>query len=219
MHPTRTAAATRIASAPIHTMGQVVGPATRGYTVRTDDDLVAARRAASCLLEPEPGDVVLLSGQSVDEAYIIAVLERAGGGPACLTFNGDTVLSVSNGALSLAAEGGMTLSTPGDMTVSSDGLTLRGRQATVLLQRLVAVGQEVSASVGRMKLVGNLLESVVERVRQSARHSLRTVEDLDQVRSGTVDYRADQLMSLRGANVVATARELVKLDGQQIHVG
>jgi hypothetical protein len=211
--------ATGIVAAPIHAVGEVVGSAPEGYTVRADCGVVRTRRAASCLLEPERGDAVLISGQSVDAAFIIAVLERAREGPARLTFNGDAHISVAGGSMYLTAAGGVNISTPAEVAVSSDGLTLRSKQATVLIQRLRAVGGELSASIGRIKLIGNVLESVVERLTQSAKHSLRTVQGMDQVRSGVIDYRADQVMSLRGTNVVATARELVKLDGQQIHLG
>ena len=47
----------------------------------------------------------------------------------------------------------------------------------------------------------------------------RVVEECDYLRSGEVDYRADKNMSLRGDNTMVTAKELVKVDGGQIHLG
>ena len=52
-----------------------------------------------------------------------------------------------------------------------------------------------------------------------AGHSVRTVEGVDQARSGTIDYRATQSLSLQGSEIIATAKTLVKVDGGQIHIG
>ena len=47
----------------------------------------------------------------------------------------------------------------------------------------------------------------------------RTVEELDHVRAEQIDYAAKKTMSLHGDNAIVTANELVKVDGEQIHVG
>jgi Protein of unknown function (DUF3540) len=39
------------------------------------------------------------------------------------------------------------------------------------------------------------------------------------VRSGQIDYRAEQLMQLQAQNLVANASNLAKVDGDQIHLG
>jgi Protein of unknown function (DUF3540) len=49
--------------------------------------------------------------------------------------------------------------------------------------------------------------------------SLRTVEAMDQLRAGQIDHVAQGTLNLHGENAVVTAEELVKLDGEQIHVG
>ena len=103
--------------------------------------------------------------------------------------------------------------------MTSEDFTLRAREATTLIDRLHAVGRDVTASIGQVKLVGNLLESFVDRVTQFAKNTLRVVEGADHVRSGVADYQAEQTMSLRGRQLLATAEELVKVDGGQIHLG
>ena len=73
----------RIASMPIHAIGTLARSGEAGrYAVETEFGTFSSRRAASCLLEPEPGDEVLVSGPTLESAYIIAVLERpAADGP------------------------------------------------------------------------------------------------------------------------------------------
>ena len=45
------------------------------------------------------------------------------------------------------------------------------------------------------------------------------VDGLDQVRSTHIDYRADQTLQLQAENLIANATNLVKVDGEQIHLG
>jgi hypothetical protein len=203
--------AAHFSATPVHAIGELLdADAAQGLVVRTQFGELSARRAASCLLEPRPGDSVLVSGPTLEAAWIIAVLERQSAGPARLSLEGDAELTVT-GNLSLRAEQSLRL--------EADALTLRAREGTALIDRFHAFGREFTASVGQLKLVGNLLETFVERVTQFAKMSLRTVEGCDQLRSGVVDYQAEQTLNLRGREIVATAEELVKIDGGQIHLG
>ncbi len=45
------------------------------------------------------------------------------------------------------------------------------------------------------------------------------MEELDQVKAEHIDYAASASMSLHAQNALVTAEELVKVDGEQIHVG
>jgi uncharacterized protein DUF3540 len=195
----------RIAAIPVHAVGEILAPAGgRSYRVNVEGDALDATRAASCLLEPEPGDRVLVAGSTVDGAYIIAVLERRNESPTRIGFQGATQITVSGGGLNVSAD---------------EGLTLHAKHGTAVIDRVSVFGREWVASIGSVKLIGNLLESFVDRLTQFARHSLRVVEGTEQVRGGIMDYRAQQSMSLRGREIVATAEELVKVDGGQIHIG
>jgi len=210
----------RIASMPVHAIGTLVSSGEAGrYMVETEVVTVRARRAVSCLLEPEPGDEVLVSGPTPECVYVIAVLERRGVAPANIVFVGDTRLAVSGGSLSLKADGAVLVDSGERLALTSNAFTLRARQATMLIDRLNAVGKDLTASIGQVKLIGNLLESFVDRITQFAKNSLRVVEGADHVRSGVADYQAEQTMSLRGRQLLATAEELVKIDGGQIHLG
>ena len=44
-------------------------------------------------------------------------------------------------------------------------------------------------------------------------------EGIDQVEAGQIDYRASGMTRLHGKNTVITARDLVKADAKQIHMG
>ncbi|HEX7438223.1 MAG TPA: DUF3540 domain-containing protein [Caldimonas sp.] len=193
----------QIVDMPVNAIGRVAACDDAGnVTVFMASGRCTARRAASCLLAPEVGDSVLVCGPEVAALYVIAVLERPGDLPLRLTLGRDAEIS-----------------SRGKLTVSSDELVVRAGRATTLIDHLSSFGREVTASVRRIKLVGNVFESFFERVNQFAGHSARVVDGVDQVRSTTIDYRAGQSLSLQGSEVIATAKTLVKIDGGQIHIG
>ena len=96
---------------------------------------------------------------------------------------------------------------------------MQADSAALCVGAVTAVGREAAWSFGRVRIVSDLIESFADRLLQFARWSQRTVEGIDQVRSGQIDYRAEQLMQLQAQNLVANASNLAKVDGDQIHLG
>ncbi|MCA9649185.1 MAG: DUF3540 domain-containing protein [Myxococcales bacterium] len=176
-----------------------------------------ARVAASCLLCPEPGDRVWVVGEP-GEGWVLAVLERAQPGPATLSVPGDLRLR-TEGRLSLDAAQGLDLSTPADLRVSSDGLQVQAGSAKVVLRELSVLARRVFASLAEVTRVGRVLELLVERVTQRSQHSVRAIEGVDATRAGTLDLRAEGRANIQATHALVNGKELVKMDGGQIHLG
>ena len=70
-----------------------------------------------------------------------------------------------------------------------------------------------------LALVTETLDSVLDRFSQRVKRSYRTVEETDQLKAERIDYTASSTMSLHGENALVTAEQLVKVDGEQIHLG
>jgi hypothetical protein len=68
-------------------------------------------------------------------------------------------------------------------------------------------------------MYASTLDSFFERLSLHARSSLRTVEELDQVKARHIDYAASGDAHLRGENALVSAHDLVKVNGEQVHVG
>lgn len=190
-----------------------------GIRVSTDDGDLFAKRALSCLIEPVIGDRVLVAGDLHDEIFIIAVLERPDASPITIAVDGDLTLGVPHGRLSMAAGKGIDLMTAADMTMTGSEITVRAPRGQVLLDHLTYIGSKVFAQAQAFKLVGELFDAVFERISHKVKRSYKIVEEIDHVRSGQIDYRAENNMSLRGKNALVTADELIKMDGDQIHLG
>ena len=64
-----------------------------------------------------------------------------------------------------------------------------------------------------------LIDTVADRLSQKLKRAYRTVAEIDQLRAEQGDWSFRKTLGLHAANVIATAKDLVKVDGDQIHLG
>jgi len=188
------------------------------FTVAAESGVVTAKRAFSCLVEPLPGDRVLVSRAS-SGCYILAILERQGDQHACLAFEGDADLRLKQGRLRVAAQEGIDLVTAKDTALVSPELSINSVQAEVSIQHLSFFGTFLEGQIERIKLIGQACDSIFERVSQRAKRCYRWVDEIDQLKAGQLNYLVKKLMSLRGKYSVLTAEEDVRIDGDKILMG
>jgi hypothetical protein len=193
--------------------GEVVAVDAELVTVRAALADVTARRAASCLLEPAVGDRVLLVTEERGDAYVLAVLEQRDTGAATISVEGDLTLRSVHGKVSVAAQEGVDIVTAAAARIMASAVDVEALEALSIL------GGAVKAELGKVKLYASTLDAFFERVSQHAQRSLRTVDELDQVKARHIDYAASGDAHLRGENALVTAHDLVKVNGEQVHVG
>ena len=193
--------------------GEVTSMEGDRVTVRTALAEIAARRAASCLLAPAVGDRVLLATEEQGDAFVLAVLEQRDPGAATVSVEGDLTLKSLHGKVTVAAQDGIDLVTGGAARIAASVVEVSA------LEALSVVSGAVRAELEKVKVYATTLDSFFERVSLRARRSFRTVEELDQVKAGTIDYAARGNAHLRGENALVTADDLVKINAEQIHVG
>lgn len=177
-----------------------------------------ARRAVSCLVEPVGDDQVIVAHTPNGAAYVLAVLERAPGAKATVRVDGDLELCLANGRFAVAAQDGIGLVSGKDVSVTAGELKVNAVEGSVVLQQLSFLGGFVRAEMEKVKLLAGTFDAVMERLSQKVKRSYRTVEN-DQLRAERIDYTAKSTMSLHAENALVTAEELVKIDGEQIHLG
>jgi hypothetical protein len=200
-------------------LGTVARAGGAALVVRTDAGELQARRAKGCLLEPEAGDLVLVAVATDGRCYVLSVLEREAGAPASLVADGDLNIKLPAGRLGIAAQDGIGLVSAKEVSVVSAGLSVNAVDGDVALQRLSFVATFLRAELDKAKVLAGSLDSVLDRLSQRVKRAYRTVEESDHLRAERVDYVAKKTMSLRGENTLLTAQELVKVDGEQIHLG
>jgi hypothetical protein len=200
-------------------MGRVLAVSGSVLRVRAGAYEYDAKRAVSCLVEPLVDDIVLVALAPNGAAYVLAVLEREEGTAATLSAEGDLHIRQRRGRVTIAAQEGIDLVAAKDVNVTSTGLQVNAAEGSVVLQKLSFVGGLVRAQMDRAKVLAETLDTVLDRFSQKVKRSYRTVEETDHVRAERIDYTAKSTMSLHGENALVTAEQLVKVDGEQIHLG
>jgi len=200
-------------------MGKIVRVEEGRFLVRTGRGDMRASRATSCLIAPKLDDFVLLAGAPSGAAFVIAVLEREEGAGAEISCEGDIEIKSTGGSVRVASKDGIDLVSQREVSVLAEGVRIAATKGSVLLDNLSYIGSLVRAEIGKVKHEGGILERTLERVSEKVKRSFRRVEELDQVKAERIDYSAKQVMSLRAENAIVTAEQLVKMDGEQIHLG
>ncbi len=185
--------------------------------VRAEGAVKRARKAASCLIQPAPGDLVLLAS-TPDQDFIISVLARAEETP--LQISSDAELAIeAGGKLTLSARGGVEVATGRGISLLSQKIDLHSMEASINVDAASYLGTSLRARVRGIRLVAESIHSLAETAIYHARRLFRRVEDIEQVEAASIDYRASEAISLSGRHLLGTAAELVKFDGEQIHLG
>lgn len=199
--------------------GEVLGVAGQTVTVRGTLSDVRARRAASCLVAPYVGDRVLVAVEEGGEAFVLAVLERAAEGPTTIEADGDIAIRAASGKVTIAAQEGIDVVSPSPVQIAGGEVSVIAALGRLRVEALEVLGRTVKAELGRVKVLATSIDSVLERFTQRARISKRTVEELDQVHAGHIDYAAAGNAHFRGENAIVSAEDLVKMNADQVHIG
>ncbi|MBR0654356.1 DUF3540 domain-containing protein [Plastoroseomonas arctica] len=180
----------------------IMGRDGQHLLVERDGSAQTVRRALSCLVQPEPGDLVLLGGPAT-RPFVLAVLDRSGAAPLRIAVEGN---------IEIAADGGR-------LTLTGDAMVMAARTGHVLVDDLALTGEKVTSRFGRISVVAEAIESLVTRLLTRAKRSYRFVEETEQLRAQNIDQRASGHLHLRGQTAVLHAGVVVKLDAAQIHMG
>ena len=171
----------------------VIGVDGTGVLLRTARGDRQAVRATSCLVAPVVGDEALVVTLPDGRLFVLAILAR----------EGDAV----------------ELKVEGPLRVASKTLDLDAETGTMRFGQLAVLASTVLAHADAARVAVKVVDSFCDRVSQTMKRCFRNVEETDQLRAGRLDYRTEKEMTLRAENVLASARALVKIDGEQIHIG
>ncbi|MEM9697001.1 MAG: DUF3540 domain-containing protein [Myxococcota bacterium] len=183
------------------------------HLVRHRGGSVSARVAVSCLVRPEAGDTVLVASAGVDH-HVLAILSRPESGVVIET---EAPLTIRSSALELTGE---AVTICGDTTtLGGDEVRVFGRVGEVAVSQLSLLGRSVTARWMSVRTVADGVDAVLGRVVQRMRSHLRFVEETERVDAGDIELSAERAITAHAHDAVVLAEDLVKLDGEQVHVG
>ncbi len=201
------------------TFGIVEGQEGAQLLVRVGSDLMHAVRAKSCLVEPARGDTILVARSEHHGCYALAVLAstdpEAG---ATIAVEGDLTLRSNHGKIAITAPT-VTVVAQKNASIHAPELLATAQKATLFTDALTYVGRTIDAQVERVRHVGQSLEQVIGRVSSRVKYSNREIEEVERVKANELHMQAESTLNMHGKNTLMTAEKLVKLDGEQIHVG
>lgn len=202
-------------------------PVSAGRVVAVSDEVIAveraggralARRAASCLLAPRPDDRVLCA-EVEDVVYVLAVLERTDGTTA-IEVDGDLSLRSRRGSVHVAAGEGDLLMEAGRLAqLRSETLRFLANETSWVSRELRVLGEHLSFDATRIRQASDFAERVAHSVKESFGSSYRSVSEREHVRAGSMTWSLSNMLRLHAETAVVSAKKLIKLDGDQIHLG
>jgi hypothetical protein len=220
IRPAVSGAASAPALSPIEqTSARVLRVDGDSVVIQADHGERVARRAPSCLLEPEARDLVLLARVGSGHHYVLAVLERDGQGAARLSAEGDLEIGSRNGTLSLKGKQGIRLLSEGAVGLVARSLEAVARDGLLMIRALAVRSETLHAETGSLKVLAGAVDAAVDRVSAQFGRVFRRVEGLEQVQAGQLQLRVRQNLELRGNNALVSAKRLVKLAAEQVHMG
>jgi hypothetical protein len=199
--------------------GWVAQEDSQGFHVDTAQGRVTAGRAVGCLIRPGPGDRVLLSCDESGEYFILNILERSGSSETELVLEGDTRLTLAHGRLTLALQNGLDVMTPDKVRMTARDLEVQAMNGDVAIDRLGFFGRLLNAHVDKAEVAAGTLDRICERMVTRVKRSYRIVAEMEHTRAGRLICEVKNMLALRGKYAVITAKEDVKIDGEQIHLG
>jgi hypothetical protein len=200
--------------------GTVIGAQGERFTVEVSSGRVTARRAVSCLVAPVEGDRVLLAMEASGRSYVLGVLEHGNeDAKTTLSAEGDLEIRAPSGVCYIAGRDGVRVESPGEVKIASSALAVSALHGKVVIEKLSFVAKWMLGEMGKLKVLADSVDSVVNRVSQHVERSYRTVTQMDQVKAHQMDYSAEEQIRMHAKNTIVTSDNLVKVDGDQIHFG
>lgn len=173
-----------------------------GCVVICADGLFVLSTAAGCLLQPAPGDTVLVSIAD-GKGFVIQVLTRHGEKPARLHVQGDTELHVRDGQLRLAA----------------DTLDLQAATLSLQADRMIETGTERESHWDRQVDVTRHQQSFITRRELHMERSVRRVAEHEEQSAGSIRLIVARDWRVRADSADLLGGRRVKVDADIVHLG
>ncbi|MDR5837111.1 DUF3540 domain-containing protein [Caballeronia sp. LZ034LL] len=214
---------------PALTTASVTGRAGEWFYL--DGQTEGALRAASCLLEPQPGDLVLVCDAlpahpveagvtaAVSVAYVLAVLVRSQAtATATLALPGGTALESADGELRVRAPR-ITLEGADQIRASTREFALDSVSASIVSHRAQARIGALDAGIERLSLVAKSFVSTVGQLLSRVQDSTRRIEGNDDLHAGSAHWRVEGHAHMHTRHTTLMSDEVTRVDGSKIELG
>ncbi len=208
----------RLSYDPVQLVGTITKIDADLVTVDCDGTLWSCPQALSCLIEPQIGDEVIISGPDRTRVYLIAVIARPDAAAITLNVNRDLTIRSSTGSISMQSAAGTHIGSDTSVELRAPRLEQTHDNASLTVRQMQYAGETLEATVGRSTFFSNVISLMADRINTVARLCFRHIRDVDHVRARSIDYEAETLTRVHGGYTTLTARDVMKINGDQIHM-
>lgn len=220
------------AASPWMAMGVVRNVRDTVFEVVGDRGLLRARRAVDCLLEPRPGDRVLLLLDS-RSCYILHILDRTDSdAEATVLLPSRTTVRTAASSPAPSDHNGFE-QTGSALHLVSGNVQLSGNQLDLQAKVLTARAETLSFTATAMRFAGrsltrsfatahSLFTHLFEKAQRAIGHygtSIQQVQELDETTAGRQRITVRESLRIRSGSASLRAEESVDVDGKNIKIG
>lgn len=181
------------------------------YRISRPGGEASALRAAGCLLEPAPGDLVLIAVGETEDPYILNVLTRASAAPCTLAALDGGPIALKGARIDLTAGTGLSLTAP-QLAVTTD-------EAAVAFRKASLVGKGVFAALDRIETVAQEVMAFAHRSVETIGTLVRRVQNQEVTSARQVVQQVDETLTIQATHAAIVARDQMRIDGERITMG
>ena len=198
--------------------GSVVSVVSDEININLAGDLKKAKKAFSCIIDPEPDDIIICTENNNGMIFILGIIERPNGQKMNISFPSDAQIQTIKGSLSINSNDNVTIASK-NVNFFSKKVIHKSQEAVVAYDNITANGNELQASYKTVRLISNLINTMAKQVIDRFKGYIRSTEDNDMVKAGQMTRRADGLYSMDSKHTIMNSKKSTKIDGEKILMG
>jgi len=194
----------------ILTYGRVLTSKNNELIIESDLGILKTKKAASCLIEPQKGDLVLISRDAFGCNYLLYVLEKENSSHTVISLEGKCKINIKKGDLDISSE---------KISLNSIFFDLKTMIGKITFGNISCIGQNFEGYFKKVKTIISTFDSIIGRFIQKVKTCYRFVEKLEQLKAGRLRYLVQNSILMKGEKSVLKAEKKLKIDAKKIHLG
>jgi Protein of unknown function (DUF3540) len=201
----------------IHT-GYVISTMLGEISINIAGEIKKGKKAFSCIIDPEPDDIVICTENEDGILYVLSIIERPNRQKINISLPSDANVQLNKGSLNIHSSDSVTIASK-DINCFSKKVIHRSHEAIVSYDDITANGNELHARYKAIHLISNLINTIAKQAIEKFMGYIRDTEDSDNVKAGQMIRRADGLCSIDSKYTMLNSKKSTKIDGEKILMG
>jgi len=181
-------------------------------------ETIKAKKTFSCIIDPQPGDIIICAESENGMVYILGIIERPGTQKMNISFPSDVAFQAGQGNLNINSSDNVTIASK-EVNCFSKRVIHKSQEAIISYDNITANGSELQASFKTVRLISNLINTMAKQVIDKFKGYIRSTEDNDMVKSGQMTRNTDGLYSMDSKYTIMNSKKSTKIDGEKILMG